>query len=139
MVFSTKNRELFMDEDIQPRIHRYIGGIARKHGAVVEAVGGTEDHVHLLFRLDADTSVAEIARLVKSNSSKWIHETFPRKTAFAWQTGYGAFSVSASRSATVKRYIERQKEHHRKVSFKEEFLDFLKKHGVEYDERFLWK
>jgi REP element-mobilizing transposase RayT len=139
MVFSTKGREPLLDENILPRLHRYIGGIVRKRGGMMEAAGGTGDHVHLLFRLNADTAIADMARFVKANSSKWISQTFPGKTDFAWQTGYGAFSVSASQAAAVRRYIERQKEHHRRVSFQEEFLDFLEKHGVEYDERFLWK
>jgi putative transposase len=137
MIFSTKNREPLIEADMESRLHKYIGGIVRKHGGALETVGGMEDHVHLLMRITPDVSVADLARLIKTNSSKWIHETFPRKAAFGWQRGYGAFSVSRSQTDSVTAYITRQKEHHRKISFKEEFLDFLKKHGVEWDERYI--
>jgi putative transposase len=138
-IFSTKNREPFIASESQNHLWGYIGGIVRRRGCVLRAVGGVEDHVHLLLSLKADVSVAEIVRDVKANSSKWFRAACPANRFFAWQSGYGAFSVSPSRAASVSSYIKRQKEHHRKVSFQEEFLDFLMKHGVSYDERYLWK
>jgi REP element-mobilizing transposase RayT len=97
------------------------------------------DHVHLLVRLYKQLSVADGLRLVKTNSSKWVHETFPEHQAFAWQAGYGAFTVSLSGLPEVKSYLARQAEHHRTRSFKEEFIAFLKKHEIEYDEKYVWE
>jgi len=94
--------------------------------------------VHVLFAMRTEPSLAAMVNKIKSNSSKWVRETFPGKSKFAWQTGYGVFSVSASNVDEVKAYIADQAEHHRKRTFQEEFLAFLKKHGVEYDERYVW-
>ena len=96
------------------------------------------DHVHLLVSLDKQISMAETMRIVKANSSRWVHETFPALSGFAWQAGYGAFAVSYSHLERVKNYLERQAEHHRKVTFQEEFIAFLKRHEIDYDERYLW-
>ena len=97
------------------------------------------DHVHLLVSLTRQSSVAEIARLVKANSSGWVHDTFPDLRGFAWQAGYGAFSVSSSSLAVVKHYIARQEEHHRTRTFQDEFVGFLKRHNIEFDERYRWE
>jgi putative transposase len=139
VIFSTKNRKPFIPSDKKKPLYGYIGGIVRNLGNVLRAVGGMEDHIHLLLSLKADQSVAEIVRDIKANSSRWFRENYPRHGVFAWQSGYGAFSVSPSRAASVVSYIKRQEIHHRKMSFKEEFLDFLKKHGVAYNEQYLWK
>ncbi len=102
-------------------------------------IGGVEDHVHILLSLPATIPVSKAMQLIKGGSSKWIHETFPDQRLFSWQEEYGAFSVSVSQLDKTIAYIRRQPEHHRKVTFQEEFLLLLKKHGVEYDERYLWK
>ena len=138
IVFSTKNREPFIDEELGPRLYGYIGGIIRNVGSVLLAAGGIEDHIHLLVSLGRQTSIADLVRDVKSNSTGWVHETFPGRNRFAWQSGYGAFSVSRRVIGQVRDYIAIQKEHHRKESYKEEFVRFLREHGLEYDERYLW-
>jgi REP element-mobilizing transposase RayT len=116
----------------------YLGGITRKlHGKLIESKA-RPDHVHCLLSLPATLAVAEALRVLKSNSSLWAHETRHR-TNFAWQTGYGAFSVSQSNAPAVVRYIRSQDEHHCMVSFQEEFIAFLKRHGIAYDERYIWE
>ena len=118
-------------EDIQEMLHSYIGGIARENGIPALAIGGAADHIHLLLSLPRMVSVAKAVQLLKSGSSKWIHESFPKLKNFAWQEGYGAFSIGISqRDATVK-YIEGQAEHHKRISFEEEFKKFLAAHGIE--------
>jgi REP element-mobilizing transposase RayT len=102
------------------------------------AVGGMDDHVHILLSLPATITLAKAVQLIKGGSSLWIHETFPNQRDFAWQEGYGAFTVSVSQLDKTIAYINNQETHHRKITFQEEYLDFLKKHGVEYDERYLW-
>lgn len=138
IVFSTKNRQPLIDVELQPRLYEYIGGILRAEKSVLLAAGGMPDHVHLLVSLSRELSIAETLRLVKANSSKWIHETFPDRKLFAWQAGYGAFSVSYSNLPDVKSYLARQIEHHRVRTFQDEFRDFLRKHELEWDERYVW-
>jgi putative transposase len=139
IIFSTKNREPFISPEIETRLYEYIGGILRAEAASLIAAGGMPDHVHLLVSLTRDHSLAGVTRLIKANSSKWIHETFPQKRSFAWQVGYGAFSVSYSNIEGVKRYIAGQSEHHRKKTFQEEFVEFLERHEIKYDLRYLWE
>ena len=134
-VFSTSQRQKTLREDLQQRLWRFMGGIARENNMKALAIGGTEDHAHLLLSLPATIPVAKAIQLIKGGSSKWIHETFPAQRDFAWQEGYGAFSVSVSQIAATVAYIQNQKEHHRKRAFEEEYLAFLKKHWIEYDER----
>jgi putative transposase len=110
----------------------------RKNGMTPIIVGGTEDHVHILLSLPATMPVAKAMQLIKGGSSKWIHEEFPDQRLFAWQEKYGASSVSVSQLETITNYIKNQKEHHRRRSFQEEFLMLLKKHRIEFDERYLW-
>lgn len=138
-VFSTKERRPLITSDLLPRLQPFLGGIARQNKFTAVEIGGVADHVHLLLALPATMSVAKAMQLVKGGSSKWVHETFPEHRLFAWQEEYGAFSVSASRVEDVIRYIRNQPKHHRKVTFQEEFLALLKKHRIEYDERYLWK
>ncbi len=102
------------------------------------AIGGVADHVHLLLSLPSTLAVAKAIQRIKGGSSKWIHDTFPRHKEFSWQEGYGAFSIGVSQVETTTAYIRCQAEHHRTRTFKEEFLAFLKRHGIEYDERYLW-
>lgn len=136
VVFSTKNRAPLIQTEWEERLYSYIGGILREEKCVLLAAGGMPDHVHLLVSWSKECSVADVLRVIKTNSSKWIHETL--HADFAWQSGYGAFAVSQSNLDSVKTYIANQKEHHRKMSFKEEFVALLKKHGIPYDERYVW-
>jgi putative transposase len=138
VIFSTKNRINWIKPDLESRIWRFIGGIARKHKMTALQVGGTDDHVHALVQAPPIYSPSEIAQYLKGESSKWIHEEFPALRDFGWQDGYGAFTVSKSDLSDVIRYIQNQREHHRKKTFQEEYLEFLDKHGIEYDERYLW-
>ena len=135
LVFSTKNREKFLPSDFLPRLWSYTAGICKNHDLLTFAVGGMEDHVHLLFRLPPTISLANAVTLIKSNSSKWIRE---KEKAFAWQEGYGAFSVSSSNIAAVIKYIETQEEHHRKLGFEDEFISLLKKHGMPFDPKYVF-
>jgi REP element-mobilizing transposase RayT len=137
-VFSTKQRLPLILPEIQGRLWAYIGAIARKNEMKALAVGGTEDHIHILLSLPATISISKAVQLIKGNSSKWIHETFEHARKFSWQDGYGAFSVNVSIVKETIRYIEKQAEHHQHKSFKDEYIEFLKKHGIEYDERYLW-
>jgi len=120
------------------RLYEYTAGILRETGGKLITAGGMPDHVHLLVSLGKQKALADAVRDVKANSSRWIHETFENLRGFAWQTGYGAFAVSYSNIDDVKRYIANQKDHHRVRTFKEEFLAFLKRHDIEYDERYIW-
>ncbi|HJU55995.1 MAG TPA: IS200/IS605 family transposase [Pyrinomonadaceae bacterium] len=136
-VFSTSQRQKLISHDLQRRLWLFIGGIARENNMKVLAIGGIEDHVHLLLSLPATTPIAKAIQVIKGGSSKWIHQQFPDHRHFAWQEGYGAFSVGISQIEATVHYIQTQKEHHLKKTFKEEFLSFLKKHGIAYDERYV--
>jgi len=137
-VFSTKGRRQLITTSLQERLWPFMGGIARENGAKALAVGGIEDHVHLLLSLATTLSIAQALQQIKGASSKWIHDTFPEHRDFAWQEGYGAFSIGVSQVAHTLSYIRSQAEHHRNRTFQEEFIAFLKKHGIEYDERYVW-
>ena len=140
IVFATKERRPWLDEAVRPALFAYLGGIARESGAAALLVNGTADHVHLLVQVPAKLAAAELVRLLKANSSLWLHrEHAATHRLFAWQNGYGAFSVSASGQAAVERYIANQETHHRRMSFEQEFVGLLKKHGIRYDERYLWE
>jgi len=138
-IFSTKGRAPSIDPKIRPDLWAYMGGIVREMRGVARVINGTDDHVHMLVSLPADLAVSECLRVVKTNSSRWIHEKFAHHLSFAWQTGYGAFSVSTSNEKQVIKYIQDQERHHRRMTFEEEFIALLRKHGVAFDERFLWK
>ena len=115
---------------MQERLHGYLGGIARENGIQALAVGSATDHVHLLLSLPRTVSVAKAVQLLKSGSSKWIHESFPTLSNVAWQEGYGAFSVGISQKAATVRYIKTQPEHHKRISFADELKKFLAAHGI---------
>jgi REP element-mobilizing transposase RayT len=138
LIFSTRNRAPLLDSDLLPRLFQYIGGILHTEGCALVAAGGMPDHVHLLVSLKRDIAVADALRVIKSTSSKWIHETEPTRGAFAWQAGYGAFAVSFSHLDRVKAYLAGQAEHHRTVTFQEEFRAFLVRHQIVFDEQYLW-
>jgi putative transposase len=139
VVFSTSDRAPYLADGIRSDVHAYIGGILRELKATPIVVGGTSDHVHLLIRVPADMTLADCMRVVKANSSRWLKQRWPERRAFAWQGGYGPFSVSESNRGAVIRYIEDQVQHHRRISFQDEFLVLLKRHGVDFDERYLWR
>jgi putative transposase len=138
IIFSTKNRVRCINAEIEQRVWAYLGGVARKHGMSALQVGGFEDHVHVLVMTPPTLSPSQIAQFLKGDSSKWIHGEFQAMRDFAWQDGYGAFTVSKSNLPEVIRYIQQQREHHHKKTFQEEYREFLRKHGVEYDERYVW-
>ncbi len=138
LIFSTKSRDPFITADLAPRLYGYIGGVARETGSVLLAAGGMPDHVHLLVSLGREVCVADLVRDVKSNSSRWVHDTFPDRSQFAWQAGYGAFAVSISMAGKVRAYIAHQERHHRRRTFQDEFREFLKAHEIERDERYVW-
>jgi putative transposase len=139
VVFSTSGRAPLLPNAIISDVHAYLGGILRNLNVVPLQIGGTSDHVHLLVRLPADLSVSDCLRVVKTNSSRWIKERWPERSRFAWQGGYGAFSVSESRRSAVVQYIQNQAQHHRRISFQDEFRTLLKNHCVGFDERYIWK
>ncbi|MBK8207437.1 MAG: IS200/IS605 family transposase [Planctomycetes bacterium] len=138
LVFSTKDRLPLISKVAQPRLYAYIGGIIRELKGETLAIGGVEDHVHILCRLGTAVSMADALRQIKGSSSKWANDELKLDTKFAWQTGYAAFTVSQSKIGNVEKYIAEQQDHHRQRGFKDELLDFLQKHGIEYDERYLW-
>ena len=137
-VFSTKERRPIITPKLQERLFAYIGGIARENGMKLIAAGGIEDHVHLLISLSRTISISKAMQLIKGGASKWIHDTFPELSSFEWQEGYGAFSVSVSNQSKVIAYINSQPEHHKKQDFKSEFISILKRHEIEYDERYVF-
>jgi putative transposase len=138
ITFSTKERVPCIKGDVGPKLFAYMGGILREKGATPLLVNGPADHVHLLMILPPTQSLSDVMRVLKTNSSKWVHETWPDRAAFGWQEGYGAFAVSESMRAALLEYIRNQEQHHRKMTFQEEFVSLLKKHGIEYDERYIW-
>ena len=137
--FSTKERRPWLTQEVRERLWPFMGGIARKKGFVALQVGGTDDHVHLLLSLPTNVDVAKAVQLVKAESSGWVSATFPQLRDFQWQEGYGAFSVSISHKADTVAYIANQSEHHRRKTFKEEFIEFLSRHEIEYDESRIWE
>ena len=136
-VFATKGREAFLSTEIRERLWPYLGGIARENGMRALAIGGVADHVHVLLSLPATMSVAKAMQLLKGNSSKWIHETFPKFRSFAWQEGYAAFSTGVSGIDETRAYIRNQEEHHRTRTYREDVIAFLQRHGLPFDDAML--
>jgi putative transposase len=136
VVFSTKDRLPLIRNEIRESLYEYMGGIIRSEGGILLEIGGMPDHVHLLVKLKTDVTVALMVQKVKGKSSKWHNERLVQER-FAWQSGYGIFSVSASLVERVRRYIRSQEEHHRRVSFRDELITLLKRNGIPYDERYL--
>jgi putative transposase len=130
VIFSTKERKKCLSDDFQPKLWAYMAGIAHNQGFEAMIIGGVRDHVHALLVLPPTLPLAKAVQFLKGSSSKWINET---NGEFAWQEGYGAFSVSASQTADVVRYIQNQRTHHEKKSFEQEFVEFLKRYGVSYE------
>ena len=139
LIFSTKNRFPFLtDKVLRAERHAYLAEILRTHGCETLVVGGVEDHAHSLFALSRTHPIASIVKEVKRTSSGWIKTTSRKMSKFHWQGGYAAFSVSQSNLQDVIRYIENQEEHHKRVTFQDEYRAFLKAYAVEYDERYVW-
>jgi REP element-mobilizing transposase RayT len=138
LIFSTKNRSPWIRPEIEEELNKYHAGILRNLESPMLATGGTEDHVHILFRLGRKIDLATVVEKVKAGSSKWIKSKGAEYKDFHWQNGYGAFSIGQSGVEDLKKYIANQKEHHRKKTFQDEFREFLKKYQVEFDERYVW-
>jgi len=139
IVFSTKDREPMISDAYQTRLHEYLGGIIRGQGGIALIINGTADHVHLLAKLRQDKALSDMIRDFKANASGWMHKVFPEPQDFAWQNGYGAFTVSASQTERVRSYIANQQMHHQKRSFKDEFMALLQANEIEFDEKYLWQ
>ena len=137
IIFSTKDRRPLITDLYQPRLYDYIGGTIRGLGGISLELNGTEDHVHLLTKLPPDKALSDVLRDLKANASGWMHDVFPDLKDFSWQRGYGAFTVSHSLVEEVRGYIARQKAHHQRISFRDEFIQFLKANGIEYNVRYL--
>lgn len=138
VVFSTKNRERWITPEIEDRVWAYLGGIATEHKMKPLKICGIEDHIHMLLGAPPTLSPSKIAQLIKGGSSGWFHKIFPDMSRFAWQDGYGAFTVSKSNIPDLTAYIQNQREHHSRMTFQEEYLKLLHEHAIEYDERYLW-
>ena len=138
IIFSTRDRQPLISRHLKPDLLAYMGGIVREMQGKCVAANSMPDHVHMLIWLPPGLPIADAVRVVKTNSSRWTHRK-PGRNGFAWQTGYGAFSVSQSNAASVVKYIREQEEHHQRVTFQEEFISFLKKNGVQYNERYIWE
>ena len=136
-VFSTKDRRAIISSEMQPRLWAYLGGVAREHGMVALAVGGMPDHVHLLLSIPASVSISRAMQEIKAGSSRWMHIVIG-KNDFAWQNGYGAFSVGSSQVGSAVACIVSQREHHQRRDFQAEFIAILRKNRIEYDPRFVW-
>ena len=138
-VFSTKNRYPFLrDEALRAELHRYLGGILANHDCQPFIIGGVEDHVHLLSTLSRTCEASEMVKEVKRGSSLWLKTKGPDLRDFAWQNGYGIFSIGSSQIEGVRNYIAGQEEHHQNVSFQDEFRQFLRRYEIEFDERYVW-
>ena len=138
IVYSTKYRKPLIQPSWQDELYGYMGGIIRAEKGILLVVGGIKDHVHMLAKLPPTIAVSDMLRLIKGNSSKWVNER-PDVSYFEWQAGYGAFSVSKSNVPSVRKYIDSQEEHHRKQSFRDEYLALLRRHNIEFDERYVFE
>jgi len=138
LIYSTKHRTPCLGANTRPDLDAYMSGILNNWESPATVIGGVADHVHVLFALSKNYALKKVVEEVKKGSSKWLKTRGPELQDFHWQNGYGGFSVSASNEEAVKRYIENQEEHHRTRTFQEEFREFLQRHEVEYDERYVW-
>jgi putative transposase len=138
LVFRTKNRETLITDDVRPHLHAYMATVLQNLGATPVLINSVEDHIHLLFDLGRTTSVSKAVEDIKKSSSKWIKTQGAEFAAFAWQAGYGAFAVSESNVEAVRQYVANQREHHRKKSFQEEYRQFLERHRIPFDEKYVW-
>jgi putative transposase len=139
VIFATRERAPLITADMKTDLYAYMGGIVRELGGKAIIVNGVPDHVHLLIYLPPTVTMAEAVRVLKANTSRWVHQRWRDGGRFGWQRGYGAFSVSRTAITDVELYIATQEEHHRKKTFEEEFLALLKLHAIEFDPRYLWQ
>lgn len=139
VIFSTKYRKPRIVESFKEDLYSYIGGIIRGEKGNLVQIGGVEDHIHILAGFSPTIAVSDMLKRIKGNSSKWINDERKTKSRFEWQAGYGAFTVSHSQIPIVRRYIHTQEEHHRKLTFKDEFLAILKRHNIEYDHKYVFE
>jgi REP element-mobilizing transposase RayT len=138
LVFSTKNRTRYLVPAMRPDLHAYLAGIFKTWKSPALIIGSVEDHVHVLFNLSKNHALSKVVEEIKVGSSKWVKTLGPDFRRFAWQNGYGAFSVSASQVERVRSYIADQEKHHRRIGFQDEFREMCRRHGVEFDERYVW-
>ena len=138
LIFSTKNRQRLLDDAVRESLHRYMAVVHQNLGCHADLINSVEDHVHILFQLGRTVAFSQAVEEVKKTSSRWIKTQGQQFAGFAWQAGYGGFAVSKSNVADVREYIEVQREHHRRVSFQDEYRAFIEKHEVTYDERDVW-
>jgi REP element-mobilizing transposase RayT len=139
LVFSTKDRRNYISDKIAPDLWAYMAAVLHDEcKSPAKIIGGVDDHAHTLFNLARTWCVADVVQIVKTSTSKWLKTQDPRLRHFAWQTGYGAFSVSRSNLSLVEEYIRNQREHHRGQNYKDEFRALCRKHDVEFDERYVW-
>lgn len=138
LVFSAKDRAPVLDAEVRPKLHAYLATVARNADCECFRVGGVADHVHLAIRLARTVATANLIEELKTSSSKWLKSQSPALAGFAWQRGYGAFSVGPSDLDALLHYVDNQEEHHRTRTFQEEYRAFLKKYGIAFDERYVW-
>ena len=138
IIFSTKDRQPLINQSVEGQLHAYMAAVFKKYDSPALIIGGIENHVHILFALSKKYSLSKILEDVKKCSSKWIKTVCPDCGKFYWQNGYGAFSIGFSGKSAAINYIKNQKEHHRNKTFQEEFLEFLNKYQMSYDERYIW-
>ncbi|WP_303922177.1 transposase [Draconibacterium sediminis] len=138
IIFHTKNNDVKIKREDSPELYAYMGAIIKDNDSIPIIINGVEDHVHILCVMSKNIALAKLVEEIKRHSSRWIKSKGDHYKYFAWQGGYGGFSVSPSIHNKTKTYIEKQEEHHRKMNFKEEYLLFLKEYGIEYDEKYLW-
>jgi putative transposase len=138
IVFAVAGRENLIKSEWQPELYKYITGIVKNHGQKLIAIGGVENHVHILLGIKPNIALSDLVREIKANSSRFINERNFVRGKFTWQEGFGAFSYSHSQLRDVIRYIENQEEHHKKVTFKDEYLKFLQRYQIDFDEKYLF-
>ena len=138
LVFSTKHRQPWLPDDVRERLFAYQAGIFTQWESPSIVIGGVDDHIHALFSLSKNHALKKIVEEVKKGSSKWMKVDGTKNAGFHWQNGYAGFSVSESNVSKVRRYIQNQREHHRKITFQEELRALLTRHGLEFDERYIW-
>lgn len=138
VVFSTKDRAPLLVQSVRKPLHAYMAGTARNLGCPCYRTGGVDDHVHLAIALSRTITIAKLVEKLKTSSSKWLKGQSPELREFAWQRGYGAFSVSPNHLEPLCRYIDNQEDHHKTLSFEDEYRDLLNKYGLNYDDRYMW-
>jgi len=138
IIFHTKHNQPLIHPEVERELYAYIGGVIKENGSVPIKINGTEDHIHILATMSKNIALAKFVEEIKRNSSRWIKTKGDDYQHFAWQGGYAGYSVSQSVVERVKKYIENQKEHHKKVSFRDEYVQFLAEYRIDFDENYLW-